>query len=123
MRKSDKKNLKCFGCANTGHFKRHCWQLHGKPGKKDLKKHEVNKATRGDTVNDEHCGPFVRQELALESKEASTKWIIDSGATCHMSNDRDDFLEIGRVQNTAKIQLGDGKVSKGNWTRSCEVRE
>ena len=36
------------------------------------------------------------------------KWIIDSGATCHMSNDKRLFLELRNLEEPEKVQVGDG---------------
>ena len=42
------------------------------------------------------------------SARSGKKWVVDSGATCHMSNDRSLFAEMSELQLSEKIMLGDG---------------
>ena len=35
-------------------------------------------------------------------------WIVDSGATCHMCNDRSLFIELRKLDNPLEVTLGDG---------------
>ena len=37
-------------------------------------------------------------------------WVIDSGATCHMTNDRSLLRDIQELTKPIEVQLGDGKV-------------
>ena len=34
------------------------------------------------------------------------KWIVDSGATCHMCNDREQFVDFVELFNIQKVTLG-----------------
>ena len=46
---------------------------------------------------------------ALGSNE-SNEWIIDSGATCHICNDKSLFTDIHRLKKPQDITLGDGQL-------------
>ncbi len=35
-------------------------------------------------------------------------WIVDSGATCHMCNDKGMFTEMKELGSSEKVTLGDG---------------
>ncbi len=35
-------------------------------------------------------------------------WIVDSGATCHMCNDREHFSKIKMLKSPQDVTLGDG---------------
>ena len=43
----------------------------------------------------------------LATKNVS-KWIVDSGATCHMCNDKSLFTDIKDIKGAQDIALGDG---------------
>ena len=39
-------------------------------------------------------------------------WIVDSGATCHICNDRNSFVELHNLKKTLDVTLGDGHTLK-----------
>ena len=39
-------------------------------------------------------------------------WIVDSGATCHMSNNQELMYDFVELEKLVEVQLGDGKVLK-----------
>lgn len=103
---------KCYGCHKLGHIQRNCPEcsrvsaehklsvdysksITGKKGKKGVK-NEVRQ-TRAEwrySIDSESdvIGLMTRQVLsAVDSNEADC-WIIDSGATCHICNDRRLFI-------------------------------
>ena len=42
------------------------------------------------------------------SAGSSRNWVVNSGATCHMSNDRSLFAEMRELPLSEKVTLGDG---------------
>ena len=40
----------------------------------------------------------------------SGKWIIDSGATCHICNNRSSFVELYPLKTQTDVKLGDGRT-------------
>ena len=54
----------------------------------------------------------------MTSHFKKTAWIIDSGATCHMCNDKSAFAKYEKLQTPMEVVLGDGyKVDAiGNGT-------
>ena len=55
----------------------------------------------------------------------SDKWIIDSGATCHMSTDRSQFSDYSPLEIPLGVTLGDGHhlkaVGRGSVTLEVET--
>ena len=46
----------------------------------------------------------------LVATHSSENWIVDSGATCHMCNDKKLFRELRNLNEPQEISLGDGHV-------------
>ena len=44
----------------------------------------------------------------MQSRSTDTNWIVDSGATCHVCNDRRSFVELNFLQTPLDITLGAG---------------
>ena len=44
----------------------------------------------------------------MASLSGKVAWIIDSGATCHMCNNKSLFMEYGSFKTPLKVTLGDG---------------
>ena len=48
----------------------------------------------------------------MQSRSTDTNWIVDSGATCHVCNDRSSFVELNFLQTPFDITLGAGHTLK-----------
>ena len=54
----------------------------------------------------ESVGLVVQHAMPSLSRKAA--WIIDSGATCHMCNDKSLCIEYESLKTPLKVTLGDG---------------
>ena len=45
-------------------------------------------------------------------------WIVDSGATCHMCNNKALFANLQQLKEPLEVTLGDGHPLV-NWTWKC----
>ena len=65
-----------------------------------------------------------------------SNWIMDSGATCHICNDRNSFVELRNLKKTLDVTLGDAHTLKaighgtvilmmktGCLTRKCKLHD
>ena len=95
--KFNTKGPRCFRCKKHGHIKKNCPQV----------KDKAYKAEAEDS-SDESVTIVLEHVLTVKS---SKEWIVDSGATTHMCNDKTLFTEMNAV-NDVKVSLGDGRVLK-----------
>ncbi|KAE8710792.1 hypothetical protein F3Y22_tig00110319pilonHSYRG00355 [Hibiscus syriacus] len=113
-----KKNLKCYNCGKKGHLKKDCWSLN------------KNSNPQGNTANTSEDGDALCCEASTTvegRKRYADIWLIDSGATYHMTSRREWFhhykpvsggyvhscndhaLEIVGV-GTIKLKMYDGTI-------------
>ena len=129
---------RCYHCGKAGHFRRNCDELKRKEGidvsrrtrfKENANILEKTKSRNNIGSSDSDAGiGFVVVSHALSSEsDCGRKWIIDSGATCHMCNDESMFEDLKCAEDAQEIQVGDGyKVKacgKGNIRLKVEVSE
>ena len=118
-----KKNIKCYNCGKKGHVKKECWLLK-KSGDSESSKAQGNVASTSSN------GEVLYSEattIVEGRKSFADVWILDSGATWHMTSRSEWFhnyepisggsvfmgddhaLEIAGV-GTVKIKMHDGTV-------------
>jgi hypothetical protein len=111
-----KKQLKCHFCKKPGHFRRDCrkyaaqLQTNEKPGKR---KHVASNAATKESSSSDDEVMLVSHAFSAMSRG---KWIVDSGATCHMCNDKEQFGELNRLRRPQEVSLGDGHVLEATGT-------
>jgi Zinc knuckle. len=113
---STRKTVECFRCGKFGHVKKNCRvKLSRNFDKgKDCANEKANKVgTKYRTKeNDSDGGDYglpARHVLAHTRVSQNSSWIVDSGATCHMCNNKDAFEDLKPFKKALKITLGDGR--------------
>lgn len=95
--KDGKTEKTCFFCKKPGHFRRDCRKFLAKKNESN-----INKKKRDDKNNE------TRAKHAQDSSKAvcflacgiNGDGIIDSGATCHMTNNKHFFCHLQKVHPT-----------------------
>ena len=115
VRRQKGKGPMCYNCKEFGHVKKDCPSFKGrKPESKprSKKKHRVNNAcSKEDSDSDNQAGLTVSHAMTLDAS-LQNKWIIDSGATCHMCNDKSKFSDLQVLGEMQQVILGDGNSLK-----------
>ena len=124
--KGNKKFIKCHHCGKLGHIRRFCKDLNKDKSKKEpgnqRNKNKGNQVEKGQQGPRKESLGLVVQNLAASACEINRKtWIVDSGATCHMCNNKallEDFVEF---DETVDVMLGDGKVLHATGSGTVSV--
>ncbi|KAK7255724.1 hypothetical protein RIF29_29143 [Crotalaria pallida] len=98
-----RKNLKCYNCGKRGHLKKDCWI------KKNTEKSPDATTSQGCVASTSDNGEILYSEAAISSKgrkQLPDVWIMDSGATWHMTSRRDWFCTYEPIS--------EGSVFMGN---------
>jgi hypothetical protein len=110
--KTSRKPIKCFGCGEENHVIRNCLKRkkgqhenRNKPG--NSYKHKATPEDADGKRNEDSGGNvFV---VGLIAAEGNSCWIIDSGASQHMTANRDLLVNYCEFPEPEPVALGDGR--------------
>ena len=140
------KSLVCYQCGKTGHIRRNC-DMTGNKKKESAhmtnhrNKYRTHDSSSSDEENEDNnfdeCEALIVIDKALStvSKESKNKWIIDSGASKHMCNDKQMFVKLVDLKEPQMVKVGNGypvrvkgkgtiklRVAAGSGTKKCQLR-
>lgn len=112
----DQRNVDCFFCKKTGHIKKDC-RKYGAWKEKQEKVNQVSRNPKGD-----------KEEICFKVRcvqGSNNAWYIDSGATSHMTNNRNFFTIFEPKEENIKTTNGElAKVCGfGSGTLICLTDE
>lgn len=108
MKKKDKKGPKCHHCGKLGHIKRNCWKFIAESKNSQSKEMSNNSKTNCRDSSGDSAGLVACNNVAANLNDTFDAWIIDSGATSHMSNDIKLFCDYKILDHFENVSLGDG---------------
>ena len=114
-RKSGYQKPVCFGCENPGHLQQDCPNL-----KRTSHKAE---ASHVDTRDPEVKSESSKGAFCVGSP-SSDVWLIDSGASSHMTNQKELLSDYIELETPKKVRLGDGQSvdAVGIGTYRCSLK-
>ena len=96
---------KCFNCAKSGHQIKDCW--HNIQKQKGRKRDRSSNFHRRASCNTE---TLMVSEYALSAEvNSQSNWILDSGATHHMSSSDSNMNQYVKFTNARTIYLANNK--------------
>ena len=110
-KKNDKKQFKCYHCHEVGHIRKECPER--KNGTKNDEKSEV-------------CEEKLKEATAIVAEsyfsESCAEWILDSGASEHMSFERQSFRNYVIVDPPRLVRFGNHQYAQGVGIGDIPVR-
>ena len=104
------KNVECHYCQRIGHIQKNCFlqkkESKDKKGKQKEKDHHddcVTTATSDDLV-------ILHDPKSLNLVSDESMWIIDSGATLHVTTRKEFFTSYNTPSDFGVLKMGDDSV-------------
>ena len=109
-----KKSVKCYNCGKLGHIKKNC-----RAGKNKESKDNVHYVESRDTSSRENL-TFVASAFSCITDK--NQWIIDSGASQHMCNNRSHYVSYELLSEPSLVVIGDGKTIEAKGVGSVSLK-
>ncbi|KAF8682958.1 Reverse transcriptase (RNA-dependent DNA polymerase) [Rhizoctonia solani] len=122
--KGKDKGPPCKNCAKTGHTKKECWGKGGnaegtgphqkRRAAKEAKEKALNAAPKSEsakvalTNNGNDSEPTLYALPATNNRSCASSWLLDSGASRHMTPNRHWFATYQSLSTPINIQVGNG---------------
>ncbi len=109
----DRRSVKCHHCGKFGHIRRFCKDLNKDKGTKDSKSpaNKGNQVGKGQSGSRSESLGLVLQSLTVSACGINSEtWIVDSGATSHMCNNKALLEDLVELSEPVDVMLGDGKI-------------
>lgn len=124
-RKNRFRDVECYNCHEKGHFKNRCPKPVNYTSKlkaKNVGKQRANKPDEKDFVKffkDPEEARMAQDSSESEDSDAEDRWIVDSGASKHMTRFGKKLSEYERFEQPVRIRLGNSNfklvaVGKGD---------
>ena len=110
-RQGPNQGLKCYKCPQIGHFVKNC-PLNRRQGHSSMAKHDCKQ---------QHDSIALNSSTTCRNRDI--RWYIDSGATKHMTFEKDLIVDFDEYEQPSKIYLSDNRAieafGEGKVNLSC----
>ena len=128
-----RKGPRCHHCKKFGYIQRYCPERHREGGGRHKERPKVN-ATEVESDSENEVWLIVQHALSTGvNRSPETSWIVHSGATCHICNSQNYFVDLQMLQKPIDITLGDLQAAgrgtvvlmmrTGQLTRKCKLQD
>ena len=122
-RSFSRSKLTCHFCGKPGHFKRECRKW---AAEKKKRSEQTTGSSNKQLASTAEAPEDDTETMMITTHALSTvsrgKWIVDSGATCHMCNDREQFVDFKELSNKQEVTLGDGHTLDGTGIGTVRIK-
>lgn len=107
-RRYGKQKRTCFKCGSPDHLIRNCPQL-------------TQESTHNAKPATEHVTQDIDSAFLVSSGEKDNDWLIDSGASSHMTHNKSLFKVYNTFETPQKVTLGDGHILEAVGSGNIEI--
>lgn len=108
--------MRCYECGEIGHIRRYCHVLKAKHNASPANQHDVEMPANQDD------GEMVSAFEASAKLPRGTNWLVDSGASSHMTRERKLLADYKEFDVPHKVSLGDGRTIDAFGAGNVHVR-
>lgn len=101
--------IRCYGCGKLGHIHRFCRASKGGVGQTGVNQTQGHNAKTAEEDQTDTYGAFAASVGSLRNSR-SMQWLVDSGASSHMTRQKDVLVNYIDFEHPEKVVLGDGKT-------------
>ena len=100
--KDGSRKPRCYGCGELGHIRRDC------PKRKQVHRAKTAEERQSDS-DSEGAGVFAASVGLENTTPQMGKWLVDSGASSHMTREKELLTDYREFKKPEKVGLGDGR--------------
>ena len=133
------RRVQCYNCEKLGHFSRDCTESPRQHSQPTAPAHRGGNRPKHNRKSVSHRKPQYKARVVVVEDEEDTpenfcfctgiergvkaeEWVVDSGATTHMTWDKGVIVTFAALHDMPSLRLGDGRTVKAEGKGSVRLR-